>query len=109
MPGRGMIATIGGLPAASRERTTGRKSRADSYFVLIPVLAVNAVRTFWKASCSPPPQSDSTLTVPVPASLPLVVTTTARGGSDCKREREDERTERQRVLPDHVPSSVVLS
>src|SRR5687768_14355431 len=65
-----MIATIGGFPAARRERTTGRKSRAVSYFVLIPVSAVNCVRTFWKASCSLPPHSDNTLTVPVPSSLP---------------------------------------
>ena len=35
-PGRGMIATSGGLPDASRVRITGRKSRADSYLVSIP-------------------------------------------------------------------------
>ena len=66
MPGRGTIAMFGGLPAARRDRMTGRKSRAVSYWVLIPVSAVNLASTLSKASFSLPPHSESTETVPPP-------------------------------------------
>jgi hypothetical protein len=65
-----MIATSGGFPAASRVLITGRKSRADSYFVLMPVFFVNWLRTFWKASCSLPPQSEKTVSCPSPFAVP---------------------------------------
>ena len=84
---------------------TGRKSRAVSYFVLIPVSFVNCVRTFWKASCSLPPQSDSTVTVPVPSSLPPSPPPHA-AAEMARATREDERREVQRVPPDHLSSSI---
>src|SRR5947209_13864943 len=54
------MAMSGGLPAASRVRTSGMKSRAEVYWTLMPVLAVKAAVTFRNASLSLPPQSDST-------------------------------------------------
>src|SRR2546427_13281507 len=46
----------------------------DSYFAVTPVFVLNASRTFWKESCSLPPQSDMTLIVlpdaPVPGAFP---------------------------------------
>src|SRR4051812_38183115 len=59
-----MIATSGGLPAASRVRMTGSKSRAVVYSILIPVFFVNAFATLMNASFSLPPQSESTSMLP---------------------------------------------
>src|ERR671930_400482 len=59
-PGLGTIATSGGLPAASRVRITGSKSRAPVYVTSIPVLSVNAFVTLRNASFSLPPQSERT-------------------------------------------------
>src|SRR5207253_4902847 len=52
--------TSGGFPAARRVRTSGMKSRADVYWTLMPVFAVNAAVTFRNATFSLPPQSERT-------------------------------------------------
>src|SRR5215212_11064202 len=57
-PGRGMIATSGGLPAASRVRIAGTKSRAVVYCTSMPVFFLKAAVTFRKASFSAPPHSE---------------------------------------------------
>src|SRR5438105_1888147 len=71
-PGRGIIATIGGLPAAIMVRRAGMKSRACWYWVLMPVCAVKSSRTFWKSACSLPPQSESTVSTSGPAGPVLI-------------------------------------
>ena len=70
---------------------TGRKSRAVSYFVLIPGVR-ELCGELWKASCSLPPQSDSTVTVPVPSSLPPSPPPHA-AAEMARATREDERRE----------------
>src|SRR3954469_7055821 len=42
----------------------------DSYLAVMPVFALKASRTFWKFSCSAPPQRDVTVIVPPAAGLP---------------------------------------
>src|SRR5215210_3197307 len=67
----GMIETSGGLPPLIRVcSTVSYCVRIDSYLVLMPVFAVNASRTFWKFSCSAPPQRDVTEIV-APAFAPV--------------------------------------
>src|SRR6185436_2679065 len=63
-PGRGMIATSGGFPAASRVRIAGTKSRAVVYWTSIPVFALKAAVTFRNASFSAPPHSERTSIFP---------------------------------------------
>ena len=94
-----MIATIGGLSAASRVRITGRKSRADSYLVLMPVSAVNCVRTFWNASCSLPPQSEEDRDLPrafLPCFAPAVVAAARGRCSDREQADGEERDQAPR-------------
>jgi len=59
-PGRGMIATSGGFPAASRVWIAGSKSRAVVYLTVIPLCFVNAEVTLRNAAFSLPPQSERT-------------------------------------------------